>query len=110
MPSDTNTENTHAVRDLYQLIMEELEPDLLLENLPLLMRQSRDESAEEHESRKERYALAFTEAFRRIDVVLAEMKKESVEFRETVMSRYQVQENASDEHTLQSLDASLEGS
>jgi|CXWL01.1.fsa_nt_gi DNA integrity scanning protein DisA with diadenylate cyclase activity len=110
MPAHTQTDDSQEIQKLYQLIMSGLEPDLLIENLPLLMGKYRTESETDRAARKERYVTAFAEAFRRIDLVLAEMKKDSTQFRSTVLRKYQQKENESHDDVLRSIDDSLSNS
>ena len=107
MPAHTQTDDSQAIPDLYRVIMHELEPDLLIENLPLLAQKYGDESATDCAKRKERYATAFAECFARIDVVMAQMKEDSHAFKAHVIDLCRVKENAFSADMLLSLEDSI---
>jgi len=104
MPEQTPSEE---VAQLYRRIMRELEPDLLLENIPALGTKYPDESGEETAQRKDRYSTAFTECFRRIDAVLAQMKQDSHVFKAHVLDLCRKKDDASSAGVLHSIENSI---
>lgn len=52
-------DNRALAEDVYNLIMAEIEPELLLENIPVLEETYRGESQQDHEKRMKRYAAAY---------------------------------------------------
>ena len=71
------SENRQMAEQIYDMIMGDIEPDLLLGNIPGLDEKFAGEGEEEHEERMERYK----EAYKKFDIELAEfmgkVKKET---------------------------------
>lgn len=63
----TPAQNRALAEDVYNMIMAEIEPDLLLENIPLLEKTYENETPEEHTLRMQRYA----ESYKKFDQDLA---------------------------------------
>jgi len=61
--TQTNTavpaENRVLAEEVYDMVMGEIEPDLMLANIPLLEETYKSETIEQHESRMQRYAVAY---------------------------------------------------
>ena len=61
-------QNRALAEQVYDMIMADIEPDLLLQNIPTLDAQYAGESPEQHESRLQRYAVSY----KKFDLALAE--------------------------------------
>ncbi len=58
-PVTDEQENKRLAEELYNLLMAEIEPDLLLENIPGLDAKYANETAEEKQARMKRYEVAY---------------------------------------------------
>lgn len=62
MPSvqtEATADNRVLAESVYDMIMDEIEPDLLLANIPLMDAKYAGESTEQHDSRMQRYVVAY---------------------------------------------------
>lgn len=62
MPTDTSqipADNRVLAEEVYDMIMGEIEPDLLLKNIPLLDQTYAGETSEQHDARMHRYSVAY---------------------------------------------------
>lgn len=62
MPSvqtDPTADNRVLAESVYDMIMDEIEPDLLLANIPLMDAKYAGESTEQHDARMKRYVVAY---------------------------------------------------
>jgi len=82
--TDTNNDGINDVKALYQLIMADLEPDLLLENIGTLKEKYKTESKEDRAVRSKRYAVALQECFRRMHLVIDQMKQDMKTFKKVI--------------------------
>lgn len=75
-----STQKDMTVRELnerlYDILMGVIEPDLTLEMLPILDEIYKDETAEQHEARMKRYALAMVEFKKRSKKFTQDVKAE----------------------------------
>jgi uncharacterized protein YukE len=62
--------NQEVAQQVYDLIMEPIEPDLLLANIPLLDAKYAGESQAEHEARMQRYQAAYKKFDREMEKFL----------------------------------------
>ncbi len=65
-------QNSIAARDVYDMLMMDIEPDLMTDALPLLDAKYANETADEKKARKERYKVAY----KKFDQVFAEFMNE----------------------------------
>lgn len=55
----STADNRVLAEEVYDMVMGEIEPDLMLANIPLLDETYKSETPEQHESRMQRYAVAY---------------------------------------------------
>lgn len=103
----TQNSDLQEIQALYQRIMAEIEPDLLMEHIPGLAQKYAGESDADRAVRQTRYAAAFAECFQRIDAVLEQMKKDTHTFKAHVINLCKKKDDASHADVLDSLEHSL---
>lgn len=70
MPKKTSTTVQWSLRDLYDIFMYEIEPDLMIDAIPLLDEVYKDETPAERAARGERYVKALEEVQRRFTALI----------------------------------------
>lgn len=72
-----NVSDEELARQLYDVLMAEIEPDLLLENIPQLDEKYKDETPEQKQERIKRYAEAYKQFDSAFNQFMGEVKAEA---------------------------------
>ncbi|PIR49265.1 hypothetical protein COU80_00765 [Candidatus Peregrinibacteria bacterium CG10_big_fil_rev_8_21_14_0_10_55_24] len=93
---------------LYNLLMSEIEPDLVLETIPLLKERYAGETPEEHAKRERRYAKAF-EVFDSIAADLDQNLSEDLQAqKKSVREQVKLKESSEHEEELKQVEESIQ--
>lgn len=92
-------------RQLYDVLMADIEPDLLLENLSSLDAKYAGETPEEKERRLARYEAAYKRFDQEFNDFMAQINAEVHASRRTALQEKEAASDASDQQTLTSLES-----
>tara|TARA_Y100000310_G_scaffold300286_1_gene335864 strand:- start:309 stop:644 length:336 start_codon:yes stop_codon:yes gene_type:complete len=109
-PDETSngSENRQMAEGIYDMLMGDIEPDLLLANIPGLDEKHSGESEEEHKERMQRYK----DAYKKFDEELAEfmgkVKKETRDNKRTALKEKESEDRKGDEQELHDIEAAFD--
>lgn len=99
-----DTENAELARDLYDTLMAEIEPDLLLENLATLDAKYDGETAEQKADRLKRYEAAYAKFDEEFSKFMNDVNEEVRTSRRTALQAKEAAAKQSDQPILNSLE------
>ncbi len=107
-PADfKGVDNEELAKQLYDVLMAEIEPDLMLESIPTLDAKYQGETPEDHAKRMKRYEAAYKKFDAEFNAFMAEV---NAEVRTTKRSALEAKEQAAqqnDSQALQSLESAF---
>lgn len=103
----TDTENAELARDLYDTLMIEIEPDLLLENLSTLDAKYEGETPEQKAERMKRYEAAYAKFDAEFAKFMNDVNEEVRVSRRTALQAKEAAAKQSDQPLLSSLEESF---
>ena len=112
MPDDTTQslndgENQQLAEQLYNTLMAEIEPDLLLNSIGTLDAKYAGESPEEHTARMKRYEAAYKKFDESFDKFMSEVHEEVRVSKRTALKEQEAADRQSDQPALASLEAAF---
>jgi len=111
MPTQTTAtqpaKNRALAEQIYDMIMGEIEPDLLLENIPHLAQEYADETSEEHEERMQRYATAYRVYDYEAAKLTTDMNQKARSAERMSLKKKEEQDRLSEQNVLQSLTSAI---
>lgn len=107
MPQTYQNDGLADVRELYKTVMADIEPELLLENIPHMQKKYANETASEKQARKQRYVDALNLCFECMDKVMDTMKDNMNVFKMEVVKLSKNAEEIQRTDALQSIENSL---
>lgn len=102
-----DVQNKQLAEQLYDTLMSEIEPDLLLANLPTLDAKYAGESAADRAERMKRYDAAYAKFDKEFATFMAEVQEEVRVSKRTALKQKEEQDKLSDQPVLDSLEAAL---
>lgn len=97
-----------ALEDIYNFLMLDIEPELMIYMLPELPKMYAKESEKERRERGKRYAHAFEVFSKRFTAVLKAWKQELIDFQKNILKALKEEASAEDVLTLSDIEKSLE--
>jgi hypothetical protein len=96
-----------SVEQLYDLLMEQIEPDLMLETIPLLDYLYLEETPEQWKIRAERYEKAFATFEMNMEKLLGAWNKNLVAFKDDAMNKLKKQSERQESDEISTIDRSI---
>lgn len=103
----TEAENKKLAQELYDLLMADIEPDLLLENVSTLDAKYKGETALEHEARMKRYEVAYKKFDEEFSKFMVEIDGKVRTSRRSALQEKEGAAKAEEEAKLQSLSSAF---
>lgn len=98
------SDNRKMAEQIYDMIMADIEPDLLLANIPGLDSKYAHESPEEHKERMKNYKRAYKEFDSKLAEFMGKIKKETRDSKREVMKTKEQKERHAEEAAMQNLE------
>lgn len=103
-----DAENKKMAEELYNLLMAEIEPDLLLENIPGLDEKYKGETKDEHDLRMKRYEVAYKKFDEEFSKFMVEVDDKVRTSKRSALKEKESAAQAEDEARLQSLTSAFQ--
>ena len=98
---------TRTGAEVYAMIMGQIEPDLLVENVMKMNEKYKNEKSEEREARKQRYQKAFVEYNHRFEEYVLRQREESSHYRRQLFAYVEKRAAAPEQAKLAEFDSIL---
>lgn len=96
-------EKRALAEQVYNMFMAEIEPELILENIPLLAETYKHETAEQHAARMSRYTAAYKKYEEEIKVFYSDVNEQVRDGKRNALKVKEDQEKIAEQNTLNSL-------
>ena len=106
-PTFTNVDSEELAKQLYDVLMAEIEPDLLLTNIPLLDKKYAGETPEEKAVRMKRYEVAYKEFDRQFSEFMVDVNGEVRTTKRKSLEAKEEESHQSDQQVLSSLETAF---
>jgi len=97
-----------TAQELYNSLMSAIEPDLPSTNIPLLEKKYKDETAEQHVARMERYQKAFDEYDKEYETYMAKLTTDLAAHRTQANKTMEKRSQSRDGRAMEDLEASMQ--
>lgn len=92
-------------KEIYDHIMQGIEPELLSDNLPKLKEQYRDETPEEKDDRSARYNKAFEKYDKQFSIYMAELHERVTSFRRHAITELESRDRDGEQNKMQEIES-----
>ena len=105
--ANSKPENRKMAEQIYNMLMANIEPELLLENIPTLDDTYKSESEEEHKARMKKYKAAYKKFDTKLAEFMGNVKNETRVSKRAALKKKEMSDRASEEQDLLNLEAAF---
>ncbi|PIR50809.1 hypothetical protein COU78_04505 [Candidatus Peregrinibacteria bacterium CG10_big_fil_rev_8_21_14_0_10_49_24] len=105
--ANSKPENRKMAEQIYNMLMAEIEPELLLETIPSLDAKYKGESPEEHKERMKRYKAAYKKFDTQLAEFMGKVKNETRVSKRAALHKQELSDRASEKQDLINIEAAF---